>query len=89
MRDADLADQVGQQDQAAGQDGDDRQGLALIVGLDLPAEGADPLADLRFLDQDLDARVHGGCTRFPGLDRPGTRVSRPGPFLDAHRLPPV
>ncbi len=32
MRDADLADQVGQHDQAAGQDRDDRQRLALVVG---------------------------------------------------------
>ena len=49
----DLADQVGQQDQAAGQDGDDRQRPALVVRLDLPAELLHPRLDLVLGEQDL------------------------------------
>jgi hypothetical protein len=52
-RELDFPDQVGQNDQASGQDGDDRQRPTLIVGLDLLAQLADSLVDRVLGDQDL------------------------------------
>ena len=45
QRQVDAADEVGQEHQAAGQDADDGDGPAVVVGGDLPGQLVDPLLD--------------------------------------------